>query len=57
MSDTTSNERNKIAMREKNSNNLNTSGREGVRVCSPSQAGYVTKTTNKPGKHPYDNRK
>jgi hypothetical protein len=31
MPDTTSNDRNKAAMRERNSANLNTSGREGVK--------------------------
>jgi ATP-dependent RNA circularization protein (DNA/RNA ligase family) len=56
MSDSSSNDRNKVAMRDKNSTNLNTSGREGVRVRSPSQAKNVTKYTSKNG-NPYGNRR
>jgi ATP-dependent RNA circularization protein (DNA/RNA ligase family) len=36
-------------MREKNSSNLNTSGKEGVAVKSPSQAKNVTKYTSRSG--------
>jgi hypothetical protein len=54
MSDQTSNDRAQSAMREQNSANLNTSGKEGVKVCSPKQATKVTKTTTKG--HPYGNK-
>jgi hypothetical protein len=58
MNDQTSNERNKAAMRERNSLNLNISGKEGVKVCSMPQVRKedVTTTTNPPGKHPYDRK-
>jgi hypothetical protein len=58
MSNTTSNERHKVAMRERNSLNLNSSGGAGQRACGPRQVkeSDVTKTTNKPGKHPYDRK-
>jgi hypothetical protein len=45
MSDIPSYDRNKAAMREKNSTNLNTSGKDGVVVCSPSQAPDVNRPT------------
>jgi hypothetical protein len=51
MSDTQSNDRNRAAMRDKNTNNLNTSGKDGVVVRSPKQATNVTKYTSKSG-HP-----
>jgi hypothetical protein len=57
MPDATSNERHKGAMRLKDTTNLNTSGKDGVPVCSRKQATNVTKTANRPGIHPYDNRK
>jgi hypothetical protein len=38
------NERFKATMREKNSNNLNTSGKEGVKVCSPNQSSVSAAT-------------
>jgi hypothetical protein len=40
-----SNERNKAAMREKNSANLNTSGKEGCVVCSPNQSSAKKRPT------------
>jgi hypothetical protein len=59
MSDTTSNDRNQAAMRERNSLNLNNNGGKGEMACGMPQVKKeeVTTTTNKPGKHPYDNRK
>jgi hypothetical protein len=56
MSDTTSNDRHKAAMREQNSLNLNNNGGRGERACGPSQVGKVTRTVNKPGHHPYDKK-
>jgi hypothetical protein len=51
MSDQPNLDRTRAAMREKNSANLNTSGKEGVAVCSPKQAKNVTKYTSRSG-HP-----
>jgi hypothetical protein len=53
MSDNKSNDRSQASMREQNSNNLNTSGREGVKIQSPCQAEGVTKSKNV-ARHPYD---
>ena len=50
-----SNERAKVAMRDQNSTNLNTSGKDGVKVQSPKQVKYVTKTTTRG--HPYADKK
>jgi hypothetical protein len=46
MSDQASNDKAQAAMRERNSNNLNTSGKEGVVVRSPRQAPDRTRPTN-----------
>ena len=43
-----SNDRHMAAMRERNSPNLNTSGKEGVKACGKPQYTNVTTTTNKP---------
>jgi hypothetical protein len=43
MSDMPSYDRNKAAMREQSSGNLNTFGKSGVVVCSPCQAPDVKK--------------
>ena len=56
MSDSQSNDRNKVAMRDKNSTNLNTSGKEGVVVRSPRQGTNVSKYTSKSG-HPDRNKR
>jgi hypothetical protein len=44
MSDPVSNDKAQAAMRERSSANLNTSGKEGVMVCSPQQAKNAPKT-------------
>jgi hypothetical protein len=51
----TSNDRNKEAMRDQTSTNLNKSGIEGVRVCSPPHGKGTPYTTTNP--HPDRNRK
>jgi hypothetical protein len=58
MSDQTSNDRNKAAMREENSSNLNSPGKDGVVVRSPSQSSVsaVTKEQYKRS-HPDPYRK
>jgi hypothetical protein len=58
MADSTSNDRHKPAMRERNSLNLNNNGGKGEMACGMPQVRKeeVTKTTNTPGKHPYDRR-
>jgi hypothetical protein len=54
MSDTTSNDRHKAAMKERNSMNLNNNGGKGGKPQVKKE--NVTTTTNKPGKHPYDRK-
>jgi hypothetical protein len=54
MSDQPNIDRTRANMREQNSTNLNTSGKEGVAVKSPTQAKNVT--PHKRTKHPYDKR-
>jgi hypothetical protein len=58
MSDMPNVDKTKAAMRERNSMNLNNNGGKGEMACGKPQvkASNVTKTTNKPGHHPYDRK-